>query len=136
MHNYGLAAAAFGLALLIGCDGSKPGGDLPALHPARGKVVRGSEPVGGGTVRFFADPDNPDVVTSAEVKTDGTFELQTMHAQSQKKATGAPAGTYRVTYYPLLGDQTAGPNPAPVEVAQKQTIQAGQNDLTIDVGKK
>jgi len=133
MRTLGLAAA---LAVLVGCDGSKPTGDLPPLHPAKGKVVRGSEPVRGGTVRFFADPDNPDVVLNAEVKPDGTFELQTLHAQSQKKATGAPAGTYRVTYYPPLADQTAGPNPAPIEVAQKQTIQAGANDLTINVGKK
>src|SRR5262245_41723556 len=130
------ALTVVGLVVLFGCDGGKPKGELPQLHPAKGKVVRGGQPVTGGSLRFFADPDDPDVVIGGEVKLDGTFKLQTMHAQSQKKATGAPAGTYRVTYHPPLGDQTAGPNPAPVEVPQPQTIQAGSNDLTIEVGKK
>lgn len=128
--------AALGLALLIGCTAGKPKGDLPPLHPAKGKVVRAGQPVAGGMVRFQPEPDIPDVVVNAEVKPDGTFELQTLHAVSQKKAGGAPAGTYRVTYYPNLGDQTQGPNPAPVTPAQKYTITEGPNDLTVEVGKK
>ena len=135
MRTRGLAVA-LGLAALAGCDGGKPKGELPPLHPATGKVVRGGQPVNGGLVRFFADPEDPDVVVNAEVKADGSFELQTMHAQSQKRGTGAPAGTYRVTYFPPSGDQTAGPTPEPVEVAQRQTIQAGSNSLTIEVGKR
>ena len=135
MRRHGLAVA-LGLVVLFGCDGSKPKGELPPLHPATGKVVRGGQPVTGGSLRLQADPEDPDVVVTAEVKPDGSFELQTMHAQSQKRGPGAPAGTYRVTYFPPMGDQTAGPTPEPVEVRQPQTIQAGQNSLTIDLGKK
>jgi len=74
-------------------------------------------------------------VVNGEVRADGSFELQTLHARSEKKAKGAPAGTYRVTYFPPLADQTAGPPPAPVTPAQPQTIPAGSNELTIELGK-
>jgi hypothetical protein len=129
-------ALVLGLVVALGCTDGKPPGDLPALHPARGKVVRNGQPVGGGMVRFFAQPDDPDLVVNAEVGADGAFELQTLHAQSQKKAKGAPAGTYQVTYYPPAGDQTQGPSPEPVSPSQPQTIQAGNNELTVEVGRK
>ena len=128
---------ALGLIVALGCtDGTRPKGDLPALHPAKGKVVRNGQPVSGGLVRFFSQPDDPDLVVNSEVGPDGTFELQTLHAQSQKKAKGAPVGTYQVTYYPPAGDQTQGPSPEPVSPSQPQTIQAGNNDLTVEIGKK
>jgi hypothetical protein len=40
-----------------------------------------------------------------------------------------------VTYFPPLGDQTTGPNPEPVTPAKTQTIQAGNNELTVELGK-
>lgn len=121
-----------GLAVLVGCD-DKPKGDLPPLHPAKGKVVRGGQPVNGGSVRFQMEPDNPDVLVSAEVKSDGTFELQTVHALSGKHGQGAPAGTYRVTYQPPLAENQSAP---PVEVPQVQTIRDGANELTVDLGRR
>ena len=48
-------ALLLGLTALTGCPDGKPKGDLPPLHPAKGKVVRGGQPIGGGLVRFFAD---------------------------------------------------------------------------------
>lgn len=129
-------AVGLGLVLLAGCTDAKPQGDLPALHPVHGTVVRGGQPVKGGLVRYHAEPDDPDVVVNSEVGPDGTFTLQTMHAQSQKRGAGAPAGTYRVTYFPPMGEQTqGGGTAAPVEVPKKQTVQAGNNELTIDLGK-
>ena len=77
-----------------------------------------------------------DLVVGGEVNTDGTFELNTMHAQSMKKAAGAPVGNYKVTYFPPLGDQTAGPNPAPIELPNTFTIKEGPNDISVEVGKK
>src|SRR5262249_25187151 len=119
------------LVVLIGCDEAKPKGDLPPLHPAKGKVVRGGAPVDGGLIQFQAEPANPDLIVNAQVLTDGTFELQTLHAISQKKAPGAPAGTYKVTYMPPTRDQ----NIVPITPAQTYAIQAGTNELTIDLGK-
>lgn len=127
---------ALGLAVISGCGESKPKGDLPPLHPTKGQVLRGGQSVAGGSLQFEADPPIADVTLSAEVKADGTFEVSTLHTQSQKKATGAPAGTYRVTYMPNYGDQTAGPNPMPNELKEKVTIKEGPNDLTLELGKK
>ena len=128
-------AVALGLVIALGCTDGKPKGDLPALHPAKGKVVRDGKTVNGGSVRFHPDPEDLDLVVGGEVKADGSFELQTQHAQSQKKGAGAPAGTYRVTYFPPLGDQTTGPSPEPITPQQTQTIQAGNNELTVELGK-
>ena len=129
-------ALALGLAVVLGCtDGGKPKGDLPALHPAKGRVVRNGQPVNGGSVRFHPDPEDLDLVVGGEVKSDGSFELQTQHAQSQKRGPGAPAGTYQVTYFPPQADQTQGVPAEPVTPNQPQTIQAGSNDLTVELTK-
>lgn len=129
-------AIAFALFALLGCDPGKPKGDLPPLQPAKGKVLRDGQPVNGGSIKFIAENGDLDLVVGGEVNSDGTFELHTMHAQSMKKAAGAPAGSYKVTYFPALGDQTAGPNPAPIELPESVTIKEGQNDVPIEVGKK
>jgi len=133
-----LIIALLCLASLSGCkEGDKPKGDLPNLHPAKGKVLRGGQPVNGGSLRLEAEPSTPDILVSAEVKSDGTFELQTVHALSSKTGSGAPEGTYKATYTPALGDQAGGgANPIPVTPNQTYTIKAGQNELTIDLGGK
>jgi hypothetical protein len=125
-----------GVFVLTGCPGSTPKGDLPTLQPAKGKVLRGGQPVNGGSIKFHAEGGSLDLVVGGEVNADGSFELQTMHAQSMKKASGAPVGRYKVTYFPALGDQTAGPNPAPIELPDTVTIKDGPNDIPIEVGKK
>jgi hypothetical protein len=127
---------ALGLAILTGCPASTPKGDLPPLQPAKGKVLRSGQPVNGGSIKFHDEGASLDLVVGGEVNADGSFELQTMHSQSMKKAPGAPVGSYKVTYFPALGDQTAGPNPAPIELPDMVTIKEGQNDIPIEVGKK
>ena len=130
IRNVGMILA---LIVLIGCQDSKPKGDLPPLHPAKGKVLSNGQPVSGGGVQLRTDPESPDLVVSAEVKADGTFELQTVHTISSKIGKGAPAGTYKVTYQPPLSANAA---PVPITPSQTQTIQAGNNELTVEVGKK
>ena len=126
------ASLVLALTVLIGCQDDKPKGELPPLHPAKGKVVSNGQPVSGGGVQFRTDPESPDLVVSAEVKADGTFELQTVHTISSKFGKGAPAGTYKVTYQPPLSANAA---PVPIAPTPTQTIQAGNNDLTVEVGK-
>jgi len=126
----------FALVALVGCPNGKPKGDLPPLHPVKGKVVRGSLPVSGGSIRFVAEPESPDLMITSDIRSDGTFELQTIHALSQKSGAGAPAGTYKVTYTPPLGDQTAGGVITIVELTQRSIVKEGPNDLTVEVGKK
>src|SRR5947209_4160318 len=113
------------LVLLTSCQDDKPKGDLPPLHPAKGKILQNGQPVSGGGVQFRTEPPTTELVVSAEVKVDGTFELQTVQTISSKVGKGAPAGTYRVTYQPPLSANAA---PMPVTPAQTQTIQAGNND--------
>jgi len=124
--------ATLALAVLIGCQEAKPKGDLPPLYPAKGKVVRGGVPVASGLIQFQSEPPNPDLIVNSVVGPDGTFELQTLHALSQKKAPGAPAGTYKVTYMPPAADQHI----VPVTPAQTFAIQAGTNELTVNLGAK
>jgi len=122
---------AFFLAVLLGCNGSgRPEGELPQLHPARGKVTRSGQRAAGGFVQFRSNsPDaggNNLLVTSA-VGADGSFELSTTHALSQRKGLGAPAGTYLITYIPPGESQDA----TPVTLSDDVTISSGSNELTI-----
>ena len=134
MRSFGLISM-LGVALLVGCQPDKPKGELPPLHAVKGSVSRGGNPVGGGVIQFRPEPDVPNIVVNAEVKPDGTFELKTLHALSQKSAPGAPAGTYRVLYLPpTAGDQNmAAP---PVVLPKPFTVKEGPNELPIDLGKK
>ena len=58
------------LALLTSCQDDKPKGDLPPLHPAKGKVLQNGQPVNGGGVQFRTDPPATELVVSAEVQAD------------------------------------------------------------------
>lgn len=119
------------LALLSGCGGgARPEGELPQLHPARGKVTRSGKPVAGGLVQFrpaASGTEAPNLIVTSAVGDDGAFDLSTTHALSQRKARGAPAGDYTVTYHPPGESQDV----APVTPPSKVTIAAGPNDLSI-----
>ncbi|OWK35071.1 hypothetical protein [Fimbriiglobus ruber] len=129
---------ALSVALVTGCaDSNQP--TFPALHPVKGVVKRGSGAVSGGVVRFLPEPDKGEFIVNAEVGQDGTFTLTTVRSTDSRgeRKTGAPAGAYKVTYTPLLGEQKAGATVSgPVNVPGSITIQSGNNDLTIDLTKK
>ncbi len=127
----------FSVVLLLGCGGGmdRPEGDLPELHPAQGKVTRGGQPVAGGFVQFRpALPDQVDgnLIITAPVGEDGQIELATTHALSQRKANGAPAGEYKVTYLQPGESQDV----APIIPSKSFTIAAGPNELTIDLDSR
>lgn len=137
MRHLIVLALFAGVLTLAGCSDDKPKGDLPALHPTKGKVMRGKAPAAGGTIQFKADPPKPESdnwMVNAEVKPDGTFDLETIHALSMKRGPGAPAGTYKVMYIPSMAESQ---NVVPVAIPKPVTVAEGPNDLTIDVpGKK
>ncbi|MBA4065341.1 MAG: hypothetical protein C0501_16845 [Isosphaera sp.] len=126
-------ALAVSAALAAGCGGGGP--DLPELHPVKGTVRRGGQPVTAGSVQFATDPPNDLMVTGA-VGPDGTYTLSTarMTDKTPERKPGAPAGVYRVTYTPPLGDQTAGGDQGPIP-AGLATVTAGPNDIPVDVRK-
>jgi hypothetical protein len=123
---------------VAGCQDGKPKAELPPLHPTTGKVVRNGQPAGPGSLQLDPEPALTDVRVSAEVRPDGTFEVATLHTPSGKKAAGAPAGVYKATFMPALGDQATGAVavPTPVTPGETYTIREGKNELTIEIGKK
>ncbi len=137
MRTHTLAALAF--TLLVGCGGggtNQP--NFPDLHPVKGVVKRSGQPVKGGAIQFNPDPPRPDFLINSEVGADGTFTLTTVRTTDSKgeRKTGAPAGSYTVTYTPPLADQTAGGQINPIDLPKPVTVNAGNNDLTVDLPKK
>lgn len=124
------------LALLAfaGCDSGTNQPAFAELHPVRGTVMRGGKPVAGGAVQFAAAPEDGSFMINSDVLPDGTFQLSTVRTtdtQGERK-TGAPAGSYRVTYMPVVVDQTAG-NVEPITLNKEVTVEAKDNDLTIEL---
>jgi hypothetical protein len=128
-----LAVAALA-AWCAGCNG-KPA--FPELHPVKGVVKRGGQPVQGGAVRFNPASGNQDFLINAEVGADGTYTLSTVRTTgSGERKPGAPAGSYRVTYTPLIADQTSGERHDPIDLPTVVTVKPGDNDIPIDLPKK
>ncbi|MEA1952379.1 MAG: hypothetical protein U9N87_13450 [Planctomycetota bacterium] len=119
------------LAMFLGCGSGRPEGELPELYPAGGTVIRGGQPVTTGFLRFrpvSPDADSSNYLITSLVGPDGHFELASMHALSQKKKPGAPAGTYTITYMPPVEGQIV----PMVNLKQKFTISSdGPNELSV-----
>ncbi|MBY0459878.1 MAG: hypothetical protein K2V38_21375 [Gemmataceae bacterium] len=135
MHTLKIGLLAALLGALAGCGGNQP--PFPDLHPAKGVVKRGGSPVASGTVQFTPDKA-ADFLVNAEVGADGTFALTTVRGTDSagERKPGAPAGAYRVTYTPPLGDQTAGGRVNPINLPNPVTVAPGENNLTLELPKK
>ncbi|MBY0514206.1 MAG: hypothetical protein K2P78_09890 [Gemmataceae bacterium] len=133
-----IAILSLAAALLAGCGGGKDQPPFSDLHPVKGVVMRNGQPVKGGAVRFNPDPDRPGFLINSDVAADGTFNLSTVRttdSQGERKP-GAPAGNYKVTFIPPLGDQTAGGQVSAIDLPGTVTVEAKENNLTIDLPKK
>lgn len=118
------------IALVAGCSGE------PVRYPARGTVTIAGQPVAAGGLIFFLESEKWNGrVVNANVKADGTFELETYYTGTSETSVkpGTPAGTYKVFYHPPGDGQKVG---AEIEVAERVTIKAGTNELTIVVPEK
>jgi hypothetical protein len=125
-------------ALLVGCGGDNQPA-FPDLHPVKGVVKRGGQPVVGGSVRFTPEPDRPEFIVNSEVGPDGTFSLTTVRTTDKagERKPGAPTGKYRVTYVPPAGDQTAGGvSFNPIEVPELVVVLAQENSLTVELTRR
>jgi hypothetical protein len=105
---------------LVGC-----GPALPKTYPASGSVVyQSGKPIkGGGSIQFLS-ADDPTLRIYGEIKPNGSFVLRTV--KDNEQAPGAPQGEFAVTIQPR-GDA------APIAATQKQKIQAGENQMKIEV---
>ena len=138
MRTVSALALATVTAALVGCGSGPSQPDFPDLHPVKGVVKRGGQPVSKGVVQFAPDPAKSDFLINSEVGTDGTFTLTTVRTTDSKgeRKPGAPAGKYKVTFTPPLGDQTAGGQINPIDVPTPATVAPGDNTLTIELPKK
>ena len=135
-----MRSALFALAVVcvVGCS-NDPVVKWPDIHPAKGVVKAGGKAVSGGSLQLRAeDAALADFHLTADVGTDGTFNLATGNAQDKKneRKPGAPAGKFKVTYFAPQGDQTAGRPTLPVELPQPISIKTGENELVIELPKK
>lgn len=131
-------ATVLGLLVLAGCGGDNQP-PFPDLHPVKGVVKRGGQPVSGGGIRFDPDPARPEFIITSTVEPDGTFTLATIRTtdKSGERKPGAPAGKYKVTYMPPAGDQTAGgASFDPITAPGGVTVEAKENDLTVELTKR
>lgn len=130
--------AAAVLWALSGCGGGSNQPDFPDLNPVKGVVKRGGAPAKGGSVQFAPDPAKPEFMINSVVGDDGSFALSTVRSTDSKgeRKPGAPAGTYKVTYTPPLGDQTADGHVHPVDAPKPVTVKAGDNDLVVELPAK
>ena len=128
---------ALALATLLGCGGrTQPA--FSDLSPVKGVVKRGGSPANGGVIQFIPESgDKGEFVINSEVASDGTYSLSTVRStdSSGERRSGAPAGKYRVTYRPPLGDQAAGAPTGTYELPTPVTVQAGNTDIPLDFKK-
>ncbi|MCX7699341.1 MAG: hypothetical protein N2039_00540 [Gemmataceae bacterium] len=137
-NPFGTALVAALLLGCVGCGDGKPQGELPPLHPVRGKALRGGTPLTTGLLRFTPSPEtleSRDWLITAEINADGTFEVQSLHSLSQKRGVGAPAGAYRVNVTISGGDQTQGGRILNLTLPSPVTVEAKPNDLSLDFPK-
>lgn len=124
-----------GLAVLLGLIGcSKPADTLPPLHPVKGTVKRGMQPLQDCLVRFRTEPPDARLIITAATDANGRFEASTITIEGNVRKPGAPEGSYRVTIdLPLGADQSGG---GTVELVAPQKVVAGENAFEFDVAKK
>lgn len=127
-------------AVLVGCGSGPTQPDFPDLHPVKGVVKKGGQPVKGGSIQFNSDPPKPEFLINSDVADDGTFALSTVRTTDKngERKSGAPAGNYKVTYSPPFGNQTTVAGPVtPIDLPKPVNVAAGTGDLTIELpGKK
>jgi hypothetical protein len=96
-----VGGALAALPLLPGCGQSDR---MPSVstYPVKGKVLLADgKPLTRGRIVFHRQEDPP-ILASGEIKTDGSFELSTL-----KPGDGAPAGKYGVQIDPTPANQSA-----------------------------
>jgi hypothetical protein len=140
MRGSVLALAAAMLFAASGCGSAQDPNQLP-VFPATGKIsFKGAVPDGAYVALHSKTkvkaPNGQEVVPTAQVKPDGTFDLSSYAAND-----GAPPGEYKVTVQwhktvkPAGGDPTLGPNLLPPQYSRPDTspltvvIAAGPNQL-------
>lgn len=113
------ALALLGIAALVGCGGTSDG---PKLVPAKGKVMRGGQPLGNVTLQLIPEKGQ---LSASSTNAQGEF---TLYGPGGKE--GAIPGTFKVTvacpFNPAAGSSADGSAPAaaasPCNLPQKFSV--------------
>jgi hypothetical protein len=134
MRTLVLLGALFG----AGCGGDSSQPAFSDLHPVSGTVKRGGQLVKGGQVVFTMESDKQEFGVNAIVDQDGKYTLTTYRLtdRSGERKTGAPAGTFKVTYVPDIADQTAAGKMEPSKLSNPVAVKPGENTLNLDFPAK
>jgi hypothetical protein len=119
------------LLIFLCCAGCNPEVPFPELHPLTGTVIRLGKPVNGGGIVFSRVAGDPNGLTySANVKSDGTFEAETMRSvpSGTVQKAGIRPGRYRVVYHPPQDGSKLG---LEVKFDLIVEVQPGNNTLTL-----
>ena len=120
------------LAVAAGCNRSK----VPPLHPVRGTVLRGEQPLYLAKVTLVPAELSDELIINGVTDERGNFQISTTDVKRGKdRLPGAPTGTYKVVVaLPMDANQSGG---GEFEVPGAFTVQAGENTIpTIDVARK
>lgn len=117
-----------------GCK-KKPGsGNVPAVHPVKGVVLKNGQHVTNGDLEIRPVQELPNLLVSAVLKPDGTFEVFSMDTQDRdgKKHPGAPEGSYQLTYSVQTQDQQI----QSVKLSKPFVVEAKPNEWIVNLDEK
>jgi hypothetical protein len=123
---------ALGLAVVSGCDGG------PKRVPVKGTVTLDGQPLTGGVLHFYPDPDKGNMhrVDCLSPVRDGKFNLLTTAVKDSESGDGAPVGWYKVYLYTEIPDlnlkidpKFTDPARTPIEVEVKEKPEPGDYDI-------
>jgi hypothetical protein len=125
LRSFVFSVAVVALAVMGTSCGS---GKSYKFNPVKGRVLLGTNPLTGGTIRFTNAGDS-NLIASSPIASDGTFSLKTSTTTSGRTSAGAPEGTYQV----IVSMPPPAPNrPFPSMTApESYTVTAGDNDITV-----
>jgi hypothetical protein len=115
------------LALSAGCNQAPPG---PPLVPVAGVITLDGKPLAAADVMFVPQGETPGQGGVARTDAAGAFELLTQ----DRKAKGAPVGSYRVVVNKLVkpdgSDYVPDPNAGPFDTGGfKELLPATYSDM-------
>jgi len=115
------------LALVaVGCSSSS---SLPKTYKVTGKVTSKTGQSLEKAGIEFRHLDDTSFAVSGEIGSDGTFSLHTV--KGKERASGAPAGKYKVTIQPPIShDQKRSP---PIEWPQPIEIKPEDNNIKLEI---
>jgi hypothetical protein len=124
-----LSPMILGLSLMMGCGGG--GTKLPEMGAVSGTITHKGKPVPMAMVVFMPSEKGA-VSSSAQTDAEGKYTLRYMNGDE-----GVAIGKHRVEVTTGAATDPSKPAPPPMayNVADEQTVVAGDNSFDFDLGK-